>query len=119
MPNPFIGVLEVLRWTRSFSEGWKRREEEVLWRRVLMTSRGWTARVEIVPAERPAMVSTSAEERRAWFSFISRELGSVLSWWSVAEEEQKFFGDDGIEALYQQLLPRLCTTSSFTDQRSF
>jgi hypothetical protein len=52
----------------------------LLWRRVLITSRGWTARVEIVPAERPAILSTSAGERRAWFSFISMGGGLVLSW---------------------------------------
>lgn len=46
----------------------------LLWRRVFTTSRGWTARVEIVPAERPAMVSTSAGERRAWFSVIRGEI---------------------------------------------
>lgn len=43
---------------------------ELLCRRVLMTSKGWTVSVEIVPADRPAIVSTSAGERRAWFSFI-------------------------------------------------
>jgi hypothetical protein len=43
---------------------------EVLWSRVLITSRGWTASVEHVPAARPAMVSTSAGERRAWLSFM-------------------------------------------------
>jgi hypothetical protein len=36
----------------------------------VITSRGWTASVDMVPAERPAMVSTSAGERRAWLSFI-------------------------------------------------
>lgn len=46
------------------------RWENRLWRRVLITSSGWTASVDTVPAERPAMVSTSAGERRAWFSFI-------------------------------------------------
>jgi hypothetical protein len=45
-------------------------EGELLCKRVLITSRGWTARVDIVPAERPAMVSTSAGERRAWLLFI-------------------------------------------------
>lgn len=54
--------------------------EEILWSLVLITSRGWTARVEIVPAERPAMVSTSAGERRAWFSFIRKKDGWRLSW---------------------------------------
>lgn len=44
--------------------------EEVLCKRVFTTSRGWTTRVDIVPAERPAMVSTSAGERRTWFSFM-------------------------------------------------
>ena len=33
-----------------------------------------------MPAERPAIVSTSAGERRAWFSFISKGGGLVLSW---------------------------------------
>lgn len=50
-----------------------------LWRRVLITSSGWTASVAIVPAERPAIVSTSAGERRAWFSFIREVVRLMLS----------------------------------------
>ena len=42
-----------------------------------------------MPAERPAMVSTSAGERRAWFSFISNGGGLVLSWWGVVEGKGK------------------------------
>lgn len=64
--------------------------EVVLCKRVLITSRGWTAKVEIVPAERPAIVSTSAGERRAWFSFISKGDGLVLSWLSRLDEETKY-----------------------------
>lgn len=68
-----------------------RRRGEVLCSRVLITSSGWTARVEIVPAERPAMVSTSAGEKRAWLLFISKGRGLDLSWWSVVEERTKIF----------------------------
>jgi hypothetical protein len=54
-------------------------ERHRLWRRVLITSSGWTASVAIVPAERPAIVSTSAGERRAWFSFIREVVRLMLS----------------------------------------
>ena len=58
------------------SEGWRSRarREGILCKRVLLTSRGWTANVEIVPAERPAMVSTSAGERSAWLSVIREDI---------------------------------------------
>jgi len=55
-----------------------------LWRRVLITSSGWTARVVMVPAERPAIVSTSAGERRAWFSFICEIELLVFAWCYVS-----------------------------------
>ena len=38
-------------------------EEEVSWRRVLMMSSGWTARVEMVPAVKPAMDSMDDLDR--------------------------------------------------------
>lgn len=67
-----MGVLDSLRWTRRWLvELWKRWERWALCRRVLITSRGWTARVEIVPAERPPRASISNGENRAWLSVIS------------------------------------------------
>ncbi len=39
----------------------------------------------MVPADKPAMVSTSAGERRTWFSFIREVL--YLSYCSVGEEK--------------------------------
>ena len=72
MPKPVMRVLEALRWTGSISKGGIKNGEKLLCNRVLITSRGWTTKVEIVPAERPAMVSTSAGERRAWSSLISK-----------------------------------------------
>jgi hypothetical protein len=58
-------------------EGWRNRS--LLCKRVLITSRGCTTKVEIVPAERPAIVSTSAGEMRAWLSVICKEF--LFSWW--------------------------------------
>jgi hypothetical protein len=48
----------------------------------------------MVPAERPAMVSTSAGERRAWLSFIWVVLD--LSCWIFIREGEIF--DDELEA---------------------
>jgi len=47
---------------------------EVLWRRVLITSRGCTARVDIVPAERPPMASMTAGESCECLSAIREEV---------------------------------------------
>lgn len=59
-------------------------DQVILCRRVLTTSRGCTASVETVPAERPAMVSTSAGESRAWLSVIREYLVVVsFTFWSV------------------------------------
>ena len=69
------------------------RKEEVsslLCNRVLITSKGWTAKVDIVPAERPAMVSTSAGERRAWLSGMRGEVVSCHDG-GLLEVELKFF----------------------------
>lgn len=79
MVTPFLGVDDSLRWTRGVlvEVVVGRRWGCLLCRRVFTTSNGCTASVEIVPAERPAMVSTSAGERRAWFSVIGELLRQV------------------------------------------
>lgn len=75
MVRPLAGVRDVLRWTVYVSTALtEKRGIKSLCNRVLITSRGCTAKVDIVPAERPAIVSTSAGEMRAWFSVIREDL---------------------------------------------
>jgi hypothetical protein len=56
---------------------WRGEERGVLCMRVLTISRGCTMRVAIVPAERPAMVSTRAGERPASLVFVMGD-GSIV-----------------------------------------
>lgn len=65
----------------------------LLWRRVFITSRGWTASVDIVPAERPAMVSTSAGEMRAWSCIrVSLVLSCWELWWFGRKRSEELAG---------------------------
>jgi hypothetical protein len=58
--------------------------------------------VEIVPAERPAMVSTSAGERRAWLSVIREGLKV-----SCCELCRRKSGDGEVKLKILWNLPRL------------